>query len=43
MVITGKREGRRNNVGVSDKRRVIMGIYEIKFVKLLKILKHIRI
>ena len=33
----------RGNIGVGEKKKVIMGLYEIICVKLLKIVKHCRI
>ena len=43
LVTSGEREGKRGNVGVEGKNRVIMRLYEIVHVKLLKITKHYRI
>jgi len=43
VVTSGEREGGRGNIGLGDKKGVIMGLYEITCVKLLKTVKHYRI
>ena len=44
VVTTGERERGRGKIGVGKKKkRVIMGLYEIMYVKFLKTVKHYRI
>lgn len=42
-VTSGERERGRGNTGAGGEERIIMGLYEIIYVKLLKIVKHYRI
>lgn len=43
VVTSGERERGRGNTGAGGEERIIMGLYEIIYMKLLKIVKHYRI